>query len=526
VVSIKILIITGQNSYGIIKEVTKSIKNHSIDIKVAPISVSAFLTENMTEKILESTLLTNYELVLLPGFVQWDTSNLEKKLLIKIKKGPEFASDLPSILKNLYELQLSNKIAANKLLESSGSHYYEEIIRNQLLIAKNSINISTFYINEKKSNIIIGGGLPPPIIAEIVNCTDKSNTSIIRKAKHYIDSGAEIIDIGCIANQPNPKRVKEIIQLLKKNFNILISIDSMDINEINAAVEEDIDMILSLDLGNYKDLLHLPKTTPIVILPTNIKKGYFPKDPKERVNNLIQLTRDLKQYGFSKLIADPLLETPISPGICNSLESYYLYKKMVSHEDLKELELPLFFGISNVVELMDIDSIGINGLLASIAIELEVGVLFTVEHSSKLTYGVRELKESMKLNYISKYKKTPPINLGLQYFRAKGKIKVEVPSINENEAILVNIANEDYIPDKKGYFKIHIDHYQRKIYVIFYSYDDKILQTFIGENAESLSKKIIEMKIIENLQHVNYLGRELSKAEFCLFSGKSYIQDE
>ena len=350
--------------------------------------------------------------------------------------------------------------------------------------------------------------------------------SIIRKAKHYIDSGAEIIDIGCIANQPNPKRVKEIIQLLRKNFNILISIDSMDIDEINAAVEEKIDMILSLDLGNYEDLLDLPKTIPIVILPTNIKKGYFPKDPKERVDNLLELTRNLKEHGFNKLIADPLLETPISPGLCNSLESYHLYKKIFSRKDLKELELPLFFGISNVVELIDVDSIGVNGLLASIAIELEVGVLFTVEHSSKLTFGVRELKECMKLNYLSKYKKTPPINLGLQYFRAKGKIKVDLPTINQNEAIIVNKINENYIPDKIGYIKIHVDHYQKKIYVIFHSNEDKILQTFIGENAESLSKKIIEMKTIENLQHVNYLGRELSRAEFCLFSGKPYIQDK
>ncbi|MFX1384792.1 MAG: DUF4346 domain-containing protein, partial [Promethearchaeota archaeon] len=344
--------------------------------------------------------------------------------------------------------------------------------------------------------------------------------------KHYINSGAEIIDVGCISNQPNPERIREIIKLLRDNFKILISVDSMDINEIKTATEENIDLILSLDLGNYKELLQLPKTIPIVILPTNIKNGYFPKDPKERVDNLLNLTKELKQHGFTKLIADPLLETPISPGICPSLESYYLYKKKVSSEELKKLKLPLFFGISNVVELMDIDSVGINGLLASIAIELDVGLLFTVEHSTKLMNGVRELKECMKINYVSKYKKTPPINVGIQLFKAKGKIGIEIPNINKNKAIIVENNKKDYIPDKNGYFKIHVDQYSRKIYVLFYSNNHELLQTLIGENAENLSKKIIEMKITDNLQHVNYLGRELSKAEFCLFAGKPYIQDE
>ncbi len=525
-VSINILIITGQNSYNIIKEVTKSIKAHSIDIQIAPISVSAFLSKEITQNILDSVLLSNYELVLIPGFVQWDAKILEEKFAIPVKKGPEFASDIPFILQNLDKITLSSKIAANKLLESTGKQNYEEIIKNQLTLAKKEIGSKIFYINKRKSPIIIGGGLPPPIIAEIVNCTNKNDSSIIKKARHYITSGADIIDIGCISNQPNPERVKEIIKLLRSNFNTLISVDSMDCSEIKAAAGENIDLILSVDVGNYKELLHIPKTIPIVILPTNIKNGYFPKEPKDRVDNLLFLTGELKEHGFTKLIADPLLETPISPGMCNSLESYYLYRKMISSEELKSLELPLFFGISNVVELMDVDSIGINGLLASIAIELDVGLLFTVEHSSKLMYGVRELKECMKLSYISKYKKTPPINLGLQFFRAKGKIRVEIPLIDKNNAINVPIEKKEYEPDEKGYFKIHVDHYSRKIYVLFYSKDDKLLQTFIGENAENLSKIIIEMKIIDNLQHVNYIGRELSRAEFCLFSGRYYIQDE
>jgi dihydropteroate synthase len=53
-----------------------------------------------------------------------------------------------------------------------------------------------------------------------------------------------------------------------------------------------------------------------------------------------------------------------------------------------------------------------------------------------------------------------------------------------------------------------------------------LLNAFQGINAEALSKKIIGMNLTQNIPHLNYLGRELAKAEFCLQSGKPYIQDQ
>jgi len=199
---------------------------------------------------------------------------------------------------------------------------------------------------------------------------------------------------------------------------------------------------------------------------------------------------------------------------------------MISEDKYKNFELPLFFGISNVVELMDIDSVGINGLLASIAIELDIGILFTVEHSTKLMGGVRELKESVKLNYVAKHKKTPPINQGISIFKAKAKTNQEMPRIIEESAISVNTLNPEYTHDEKGYFRIYVNHYSRKIYILFYSNDDQLFYTFIGDNAEALSKKIIQNNLTNDIYHLNYLGRELKKAEICLFLGKPYIQDE
>jgi dihydropteroate synthase-like protein len=521
-----ILIITGTSSFPIILKVIKPIKDYKIDVFKEPITISAFLTKYIVMDILNKVHISDYDLILLPGFVQWDAKPLEEKYKIEIKKGPEFASDLPFILKNLENITLSGKLPANKLIEISGEKEYNTILMDQKKLAEKEINTTSFYINKNKSDVMISPYLPPPIIGEIVNCTERSEKKILKKVKHFIESGADIIDIGCVSNKAYPEKIPNIIDTIRSNFDILLSIDSMDKSEIIAAINSDVDMILSLDLGNYKEFLDIPKTIPIVILPTDIKNAYFPRNPKDRVENLFKLTKILQDKGFQKLIADPLLETPISPGICNSLESYFLYNKMVGEKNNKSLQLPLFFGISNVVELMDIDSVGVNGLLASIAIELGIGILFTVEHSVKLMGGISELKESVKLNYLAHYRKSPPINQGITVFRSKGKTRQKIPKIDVNEALNVKSEKLYYTPDKNGYFQIYVEQYAKKVYLQFYSNENKLLKTLIGSDAESLSKKFIQLGLTQNLEHLNYLGRELKRAEICLETNKPYIQDE
>ena len=175
---------------------------------------------------------------------------------------------------------------------------------------------------------------------------------------------------------------------------------------------------------------------------------------------------------------------------------------------------------------MDIDSVGINGLLASIAIELGIGILFTVEHSVKLMGGVSELKESIKLNYLAYHRKSPPINQGITIFRSKGKTRQKMPKIDTDSALIVNSDIPLYIADKKGYFRIYIDHYAKKIYLLFYSNENLLLKTLIGNTAEALCKKFIQLGLTQNIEHLNYLGRELERAQLCLEMHKPYIQDE
>jgi peptidoglycan/xylan/chitin deacetylase (PgdA/CDA1 family) len=61
--------------------------------------------------------------------------------------------------------------------------------------------------------------------------------------------------------------------------------------EIEAAVNHGIDMVLSLDNGNYKEILPLlkEKNVPAVILPTNFSEGYVPHTPADRVASMQKL---------------------------------------------------------------------------------------------------------------------------------------------------------------------------------------------------------------------------------------------
>ena len=110
---------------------------------------------------------------------------LEEKFSVRIRKGPEFASDLPPLLKNIEKVDLSCTIPANKLFEHSGETLYNQIVQEQYEIAKENLGPHTFYINREKSDLIIGRNLPPPIIAEIVNCTSKSDKSMAQTTKSY-----------------------------------------------------------------------------------------------------------------------------------------------------------------------------------------------------------------------------------------------------------------------------------------------------------------------------------------------------
>ena len=510
----KILLVTGRLAG---KSVEKAASQTEMDVDVIelPVSVAAFLSPEIIAEHLKNKISRDYDLIIVPGLVRGDTSLIEDEIKIPTFKGPIYASDIPMVLNNL-EVPLSKLYPADHIFKKSGVEEYRRIVSE---LERNIIESSkNFKIGTGVEPVCVGLDFPPRILAEIVDAPKLSLEKVVSIAEYYINSGASMIDVGAIAGEDNSKKLKEIVSTIKEKFSVPVSIDSMLPSEIEAGVEAGADLVLSLDHGNINDLKSIPKDTSIVLLPTNVSEGYLPNTPQKRVESLMSLYKIAEKIRFKKIIVDPLLESPITPGLGKSLASYILFRQ--GNESV-----PMMFGVGNVTEFMDVDSVGVNGLLACLAIELGVSILLTTEHSVKTRRSVYELERTVMMAFLASKKEKPLKDLGLSLLKSKSKIEYVEPSIEKVGVIETGIADESYTPDPEGYFKIWVNHEEGKIYVLFKSSRSHRELILSGISAEALGKKIISSSLISRMEHALYLGRELSKAETCLLLGKSYAQD-
>ena len=113
-----------------------------------------------------------------------------------------------------------------------------------------------------------------------------------------------------------------------------------------------------------------------------------------------------------------------------------------------------------------------------------------------------------------------------------------------------NLSNRYIELDPNGYFIIKIDlqekqiileHYLNKINDKGYATDPKtnepikcnskdiktVSETFMGKSAKEIGIEITEKRndLISRFDHALYLGRELQKAEECLYKDLPYVQD-
>lgn len=114
------------------------------------------------------------------------------------------------------------------------------------------------------------------VLAEIANAPFLSKEALINKCQYFIDSGADMIDIGMAAGEDFSHKVPELINTLRPVVGDKpLSIDTLNTKEIKVAAENGIDFVLSLDLGNQAEIIDIlkEKDIPAVLLPTNFSKG-------------------------------------------------------------------------------------------------------------------------------------------------------------------------------------------------------------------------------------------------------------
>jgi len=199
---------------------------------------------------------------------------------------------------------------------------------------------------------------------------------------------------------------------------------------------------------------------------------------------------------------DPILE-PIGFGFAASLGRYFEARK-------RWPDLDIMMGIGNLTELTEVDSAGMNFLLAGICEELGIRSVLTTEVINWARSSVREFDLARRLTRHSVQNRALPKHVDSQLVVLRDS-KLN----NAGEEVLTTLASQITDPNYRIFAErgnIHVmnrDGYWQGI-------DPFELFQRVRENAE---KPLSE-------GHTFYLGYEVCKAATALRLGKQYVQDE
>jgi dihydropteroate synthase-like protein len=511
----KVLLVTGRLAREIVEHYAKQTEVEAV-VTGLPVPVASLLTPEYIARSLGSIDHVGFDLILVPGLVKGDVSIIEETSGIPTFKGPRYAADLPTLLVNLNTVELSKVAAADEVLG--------EATRTKLVADLEERPDQQGWLLSQPGNFLlgkvpIGRGFPMRVMAEILNAPLLPNDELSRLSGYYLRSGAYIIDVGMLPGRPRPDDAARAVRTIKAEFDAPVAIDTFSLEEAEAAVNAGVDMLLSLDASNITEASRFATRLVVVVLPGDHRQEPV-KKASARVRALADNVADARYAGFTKVVADPVLDVLNVPGLTESLVAYHAYSAQYP-------DVPMLFGAGNITELLDADSTGVNALLAGLASEIGVSVLLTTEGSHKTIGSVSELSTAAKMMLAAKRRHSVPKDLGLDLLVLKEKRGIEeTPS----ESYLTYAKTIEAEPcamtpiDPEGNFRIVLDRKKNQIMAI-HSRDGNPTSIVRGEDACSIYSGIISSHLVTRLDHAAYLGSELTKAEIALKTGKSYIQD-
>jgi len=510
----KILLVTGKRAKEDVRKYSKE-SDVETEIVTLPVPIASFINLDILTNHLSKEDLENVSTVIIPGMTEIDIKKARKKLDTEIIKGPKFAADIPIILDNFEELDLSKEAPADEFLKKSASKRVEKLISKSRENYEGKSDPNNFEVGKGSSSVLAGKDFPPRVVAEIVDAPCLSDEEFLNVCRHYVDSGAEILDIGMTAEENNSQEIPRLVSLVKDNFDMPVSIDSTDRDEIKTAVDEGVDLVISLDGSTITDFEGLD--IPAVLIPRDSEKDFYPSNPSDRIDYLEKILDEVKSDDYEWILADPILE-PIGKGFTDSLTAF---------RDLKNRrDTSLFMGIGNVVELFDADSIGMTSVLVGSAFELGVDLILAVEGSDKTQGNIEEVVQARDMMMLADKRCSVPKDLGLDLLRYKEKRKRGLSyddSLESECEVVEGSSDSDFNKDEKGYFNIFTD--GGKIVAVHNNPRGKNV-IIKGKNSQELINEIKDRDLVSEFGHALYLGRELEKAEIAIRTGRSYIQDE
>lgn len=335
------------------------------------------------------------------------------------------------------------------------------------------------------------GAFDIEILAEINHAPQKSPEAILTKARHYRESGADVIDLGCDPGEPW-NRVGDAVSLLKAN-GFRVSIDSFHPGEVEAALTAGAELVLSVNSTNVEHARRWHKQFPAVEVVA------IPDTPND-LESLSRTVDTLCEIGIKHRL-DPILE-PIGFGFAASLGRYIETRQRYPDAEI-------MMGVGNLTELTDVDSAGINVLLAGFCQEVGIRSVLTTEVINWARSAVKEFDLARRLVFHAVREKVLPKRL------EPNLVLLRDPKIYEQgDEALAELAARVTDPNYRIFAErgeIHV--LNGSIYLC-------------GTDPFEVFERLAAADPKLDVTHAFYLGYEFAKAVTALTLGKNYTQDQ
>jgi dihydropteroate synthase len=403
------------------------------DVAVLKITVAALMTTSWIARSLE--VPNGIDLVLIPGLCEGDTAVLSEKFGVTVEKGPKDLRDIPRYFGRAAETR----------------EY---------------------------------GAWDIEIVAEINNAPRLTPDAIRREAERLRESGADILDIGCTPGLAFPALGDVVRELVGAGMRV--SVDSLDGQEITAAVEAGAELVLSVNGSNIDVAQALAdRGARFVVIP----------DMGGGLDSLEPSIAALQAWGVPFLI-DPVLE-PIGMGFMASLERYAEARRRWPSAEM-------LMGIGNLTELTAADSTGVNALLIAVCQELGIRSVLTTEVIPWARGAVREVDVARRLMHYAVTRHTVPKGVDDRLVTVKDPV---VLGYSEEE--LRELQRQISDPN----FRIFADGA-----VITVLNSERFVR---GTDIQTIFAQLE----VDDAAHAFYLGKELAKASLAVTLGKTYRQE-
>lgn len=325
------------------------------------------------------------------------------------------------------------------------------------------------------------------IIAEINHAPRLSRTSLLTQAQQLSNEGADFIDIGCEPGQ-YWSGVGDAVRAVR-DLGLRVSIDSLNIREISDAVAAGAELVLSVNSSNRHAAVDWD--AEVIAIPDE------PRNWESLVETVETLTHQKVRFRI-----DPILE-PIGMGFAESLRRY-----LAVREAWPDAEMMM--GIGNLTELSDVDSAGVNFLLAGFCQEVGVRSVLTTQVIAWARSSVRELEIARRLVHYSVQHQVPPKRLSEELIQLRDPRLVE-----HDREELIALASSIKDPNYR-IFNVGTE--------IFCMGGGNL---WIAEDPFELFQQMLDSPV-NNLDasHSFYLGFEMAKAMLAGQLGKNYNQDQ